>query len=107
VGKYLHFSEEEAQGQEQARVVQEMAQDWISRSIYYGVPIRSRRKTRAVNSAIWIEPVPEALEQSLIAKASGGQVCICIQSLPLFLFFIQILFSSSNRIHWIRCLLEF
>ncbi len=74
VTKYLHISEEDAKREEQTREEQEMALAWVTKSVYYAVPIRSRRKSSATNSPIWIEPVPEALEQSLLAKASGDQV---------------------------------
>lgn len=105
VAKYFHLSEEEVKGQERTRALQEMVQAWVGRSIFYAVPIRSRRKTRAVDSAIWIEPVPEAIEQSLIAKASGGQVNANEMNswVAHSILFIIILLIFLRRIHWRRC----
>ncbi len=45
--------------------LQDIAFDFITKVIYYGVPIRSGRKNKSVNAAIWIEPQPELVDEML------------------------------------------
>jgi hypothetical protein len=74
ISKHFHWSKEDLEEHDRIKSLQEMALSFVTRSVFYGVPVRSQRKSYSPNCPLWIEPIPEAVEQSLMAKASGEKV---------------------------------
>lgn len=62
---FSHYTAEEIVESERIANLQHIAFDYATNVIYYGVPVRSGKKSRDVRSAVWIEPKPELVDEML------------------------------------------
>ncbi len=75
------YTTEELAERERVVKLQATAFDFVTKVIYYGVPIRSGKKSAEASSAIWIEPQPDLLDEMLANKDSTNRVSYFIYSI--------------------------
>jgi len=63
---YSYWTAEETALNEKIQKLQEKATEFVSKNLFYAIAVRSQRKSRDPTAPIWIEPLPQLVEETLL-----------------------------------------